>query len=181
MQRSLLVYAIGLVMIAACNDAGRTLTSPSASPSLARDGSGGNPHFIYADASLSNDGVGHVAWKEAGLSSGSAIDYRASADGQATYACINGGAKNPNAANKRTINAQVTAEGTFVVKNGNVVASLDFGVPGPGDFECPSGQRRVLADVAYSNIQLDDLTTPLSADVDPTSLGPLVLIDLSGL
>ena len=178
MQRSLLVFAMGLAMIAACDDSGRTL---STSPSFARGGSGGNPHFIDADATLQSNGQGRVAWKEAGLSSGSAIDYVASADGAATYACINGGAKNPNASNKQTVNAQVTAEGTFIVKNGNVVASLDFGVPGPGGFGCPSGQRLVLADVAYSNIQLDDITTPVHAGVAPTSLGPLVLIDLSGL
>jgi hypothetical protein len=44
--------------------------------------------------------------KEAGLGDNQLVDYVASADASATYACINGGGKHPQAQNKETVNGQ---------------------------------------------------------------------------
>ena len=84
----------------------------------------------------------------------------------ATFACINGGNKNPSAANKRTISSEVSASGSFESKNGRVVASLTTAAPTAGDFSCRPGQRLVLASVTYSNIVLTDTTNDSSTMVD---------------
>lgn len=168
-----------IAALAACADS--TGTTAVTSPSFARSGGGGNPHFIYATASMQNDGTALIEFKEVGLSSGSSITYLASASSTATYACINRGGKNPNATNKRTVNSEPTSEGTFVVKNGNITGEITLGIPSAGDFSCPGGQQLVLADVSYSNITLKDLTTPIDAVVSPTYLPKMVFVDLTGL
>jgi hypothetical protein len=87
------------------------------------------------------------------------------ANATATYACINGGGKNPSAANKRTVEGSVSAAGSFESKNGRVTASLTAGPLSRGDFACPNGQRLVLASVTYTNIVLTDTTNGTSTAV----------------
>jgi hypothetical protein len=125
-----------------------------------------SPHFINASASVDNAGNLVLSWKEAGLGDNQLIDYTASADSNGYYACINGGGKHPQAANKSAFEGPVSGSGTFSSgKNGQITAGLTVAPPGPGGFSCPNGQRLVLACVTYSNIALTDTTNMITADV----------------
>jgi hypothetical protein len=71
-------------------------------------------HFVgRCTATLEANGDLTVTWKEAGLGDNQLIDYLASADGTATYVCVNNGGECPNAANKITVSGPVSAKGTF--------------------------------------------------------------------
>ena len=124
--------------------------------------------FHDADSSVNNNGALVVNFDERGLG-GDNIDYLLTADAEAVFACINGGNNHPQAANKETINAEVSAKATLEVKNGRVVGSISAGPPSAGDFSCPSGQRLVFASVTYTNIVLTDLTNNKSTDVPDAS------------
>lgn len=124
-----------------------------------------NPHFINASAAVDGSGNLVVSWKEAGLGDNQLIDYVASADANGYYACLNGGGKHPQAANKEAFEGPVSGSGSFNSgKNGQITASLTVPPPAP-TLDCPSGQRLVLACVTYSNVALTDTTTPVSADI----------------
>ena len=126
------------------------------------------PHFAAADSSVNNDGALVVSFDERGLGNEN-IDYTLTADATATYACINRGGKNPSAANKQAFEGQVSTGGTFAGKNGRVQASLTTGPLLAPQFTCPSGQRRVLAAVSYTNIVLTDTTNNVSTGVPDAS------------
>ena len=124
--------------------------------------------FHSVSASVNNSGALVVSFDERGLGNGN-IDYTLSADSAAVYACINGGGKHPQAANKETKNGAVSANGSFESRNGRVQASLTAGPIGAGGFSCPGGQRLVLASVSYWNIVLTDTTNGTSVPVPATS------------
>jgi len=126
------------------------------------------PKFHSATSSVNNAGALVVNFDERGLGNDN-IDYTLTADGTAVYACINGGGNHPKAANKETINAAVSAAGSFEPKNGRVVASLSAGPPSAGSFSCPNGQRLVLAAVSYTNIILTDTTNDATTPVPDVS------------
>jgi hypothetical protein len=135
-----------------------------------------NPHFIKVTATL-DDGNAVVSWKEAGLGDNQQINYVASADGTATYNCVNGGGQCPNAANKVTVSGPVTATGTFTSgKNGQITASLTLLPPGPGDFSCPSGQTLTLSEVSFSNIKITDITTGITQTATPSALSATLFV-----
>lgn len=114
-----------------------------------------SPHFINASASINSAGALACSFKEAGLGTTvSTENVSCSADGSATYACINGGSNHPKASNKETVNGPLTGGGTFPVRNGSVTGSITLGPIGPGGFTCPNGQSLVLASVSYTNIVL---------------------------
>jgi hypothetical protein len=126
--------------------------------------SAGSAHFIKSQTSASQNGNNLVcSFKEAGLSAGSTETITCSANATATYECINGGNKHPQATNKETVNSAVSGSGSFTAdQNGNITGSVSSGPPGPGDFACPSGQTMVLSSVSYSNITLTDTTSGAS-------------------
>jgi hypothetical protein len=124
--------------------------------------------FHSASSSVNNDGALVVNFDERGLGNGN-IDYTLTADATALYACINGGGKNPSAANKRAFDGSVSTGGSFEPKNGRVQASLTAGPLQAPEFTCPNGQRRVLAAVTYTNIVLTDTTNNTSTDVPDAS------------
>jgi hypothetical protein len=126
------------------------------------------PKFHSATSSVNNAGALVVSWDERGLGNEN-IDYTLTADATAVYACINRGGKNPEAANKETINGDVSAGGSFEARNGRVQASLAAGPISAGDFSCPGGQRLVLASVSYTNIVLTDTTNNVSTTVPDAS------------
>jgi hypothetical protein len=137
-----------------------------------------SPHFIRASADVNNDGALVVSWKEAGLGTNQNINYVATADGTATYVCVNNGGGNPSAKNKTTVAGPVSAEGTFSSgKNGQITASLTADPP-PSDISCPPGQSLELASASYSNITLTDTTNgipaPIPGDVSTGCLLPNV-------
>jgi hypothetical protein len=126
------------------------------------------PQFHAASSSVNSSGALVVSFDERGLGNNN-IDYTLTADATAVYACINGGGNHPQAANKETRSAQVSAGGSFEAKNGRVVASLTAGPLSAGTFSCPSGQRLVLASVSYTNIVLTDTTNGVSTTVADVS------------
>jgi hypothetical protein len=118
-----------------------------------------SPHFVRADVGFSGSSPNlAVTFKESGLGDNLLVNISASSSASALYACINGGGNHPKAANKETVNATVSASGTFSVKNGTTSGTLTLAPPGPGSFSCPNGQRLVLASVTYSNVTLTDTT-----------------------
>ncbi len=126
------------------------------------------PKFHSATSAVDNGGALVASWDERGLGNTN-IDYTLTADASAVYACINGGGKHPQAANKETFNAEVSANGSFEPRNGRVQASLSAGPPSAGSFSCPSGQRLVLASVSYTNIVLTDTTNNVSTTLPDAS------------
>ena len=133
-----------------------------------------SPHFIRATGSFNNDGSLTVSFKEAGLGTNQNIDYVLSADGTATYVCVNKGGANPSAQNKTTVNGPVSATGTFNSgKNGQVTASLTLSPP-PSDISCPNGQSLQLAQAVYTGVVLTDTTNDESINLGDFDTGCLL-------
>jgi hypothetical protein len=133
-----------------------------------------SPHFISASAALNNDGTLTGSFKEAGLGTNQNINYTLSADGTATYVCVNKGGANPSAQNKTTVNGPVSASGTFNSgKNGNVIGSLTVSPP-PSDISCPKGQSLELASASYANVTITDTTNNVSESLGDFSTGCLL-------
>jgi hypothetical protein len=152
MRKLVLLVAIGALAVAV----------PTAS-------GGGSPHFIKSATSSSISGSSLVCnFKEAGLSAGSTETITCSATESVTYECVNGGGKNPSAANKTTFQTDAQSSGEFTAdKNGNLVGSQTLPVTSPSElnFSCPSGQRLVLVSVFYTNVVVTDETSGASASL----------------
>jgi hypothetical protein len=125
-------------------------------------------HFMSASGSVDSSGALVVSFDEAGVGT-SAINYTLNADATAVYACINGGGNHPKAANKETINDDVSGGAQFEPKHGRVTGSVSAGPISAGSFSCPSGQRLVLASVSYTNILLTDTQNNVSIAIADTS------------
>jgi hypothetical protein len=127
-----------------------------------------SPHFISASATLNNNGTLTANFKEAGLGTNQLINYTLSADGTATYVCVNNGGSNPSAQNKSTVAGPVSASGSFSSgKNGNVVGSLTVSPPA-SNISCPKGQSLQLAQVSYTNVVITDNTNGVSEPIGGT-------------
>jgi hypothetical protein len=124
--------------------------------------------FHSASGAVNSSGALVVSFDERGLGNDN-IDYTLTADATALYACINGGGKHPQAANKESFDDSLSAAASFEPKNGRVVESITVGPLQAPQFQCPSGQRRVLAAVSYTNIVLTDVTNGTSIGVADTS------------
>jgi hypothetical protein len=129
----------------------------------------GSPHFIRNATSSSISGSSLVCnFKEAGLSAGSTETITCSATEAVTYECVNGGGKNPSAANKTTFQTSGESSGEFTAdRNGNLVGSqtLDVTSPSQLSFSCPNGQRLVLVSVFYTNVRVTDETSGATASL----------------
>jgi hypothetical protein len=123
----------------------------------------GNAHFIKSGTGASLSGANLVCkFKEAGLESGSIQNVTCSADTATTYACINGGGRNPSAANKRTFNTRTSRTQPFTAdRNGNLVGSITLSPPTAASlgFSCPPGQTVTLMSVVYSSVVVRDQTS----------------------
>ena len=126
------------------------------------------PHFASASGAVNSSGALVVSFDERGLGNEN-VDYSLTADATALYACINKGGKNPSAANKQAFEGQVSGGASFEPKNGRVQASISVGPLAAPQFTCPSGQRRELAQVSYSNIVLTDTSNGKSITIPDTS------------
>jgi hypothetical protein len=140
-----------------------TITSSTTTPASA---------VSAADASLAatstTTDVLLVSFQEIRVGQNTGITYEVKANASATYACINGGSKNPKASNKLTVTAPVSQTGTFFSDvNGNVKGSIEVTPPGPGDFTCPNGQQLVLAKLLFTGITLEDTTNHVFAGSIP--------------
>jgi len=125
-------------------------------------------HFFSATASVADNGNLVVSFDEAGVGT-QTVNLSISGQGNATYACINGGGNHPKAANKQNVNGPVGASGNFApTKNGRVDGSLSASPP-PSTLTCPSGQTFVLACVSYTGITLTDNTNGVTANIPDVS------------
>jgi hypothetical protein len=125
-----------------------------------------SPHFISASAARSGDNL-VVKWKEAGLGDNLNIDYSATATATRVDSCVNGGNKVPADPKKTTTQAQVSAQGTFSVKNGSVNGSLTL-TPPATTLTCPPGQKATLISLAYTNVSITDLTNGITEPIPGT-------------
>jgi hypothetical protein len=110
-----------------------------------------------------------VIFRETGLgNTGDPVDYTATADGNALYACQNGGGNFPSDPKKQTATGPVSKSGTFPSgKNGNVTGSLTLNPPA-STLSCPGGQHPVLANVSYTNVQICDTDHGVCASIAGT-------------
>jgi hypothetical protein len=139
-----------------------------------------NEHFIFARASLNNNGTLTVNFKEAGLGTNQLINYTLTADATATYVCVNRGGANPSAQNKTTVAGPVITSDTFPSgKNGQVTASLTVSPP-PSDISCPPGQSLELASVTYTNVVLTDTTNQVVQPIAGTFSSGCLLPNVRG-
>jgi hypothetical protein len=122
----------------------------------------GNTHFIRCRTNgLNSDGTLDVCFKIAGLGKNQTITVTASADANATYACLNGGQQCPNAANKVSVSGRVTASGSFTSgKNGQITDCLTIDPPST-TLTCPPGQDLVFVSISYTNVSV---SAPGAAD-----------------
>lgn len=117
-----------------------------------------SPHFIKSNVVIDRDGCLNASFKEAGLGNGD-IDILLTATATITWQCVNHGGNCPQASNKVTIVEQVSAEGIFSPKNGQVTGNLKICPPEPPQtFGCPGNQIVSLAAIQYTNIILEDIT-----------------------
>ena len=132
----------------------------------------GSAHFIKSATSASQSGASvTVAFKEAGLASGSHETVTVSALAATAYECVNGGGKNPSASNKHTFNTSVSKSGVFTAdKNGNITGSETLSPPSAASlgFGCPSGQTVTFVSVSYSNLRIGDSTSGASTSFSGT-------------
>jgi hypothetical protein len=127
-----------------------------------------SPHFLRSSAAINNSGDLVVSFKEAGLGNITAANYTITGDVTATYACINGGTKHPQAANKEDVATTFDVSDTFPVRNGSSTGTLTSEVP-ESTLDCPPGQTEVLASVTYSNILLTSNFSGNTVDLGPVS------------
>jgi hypothetical protein len=138
-----------------------------------------SPHFIKTSASLSGANL-VVSFKEAGLGDNLNINFTASADGTATYVCVNKGGANPSASNKTVVAGPISASGTFNSgKNGTISASLTLHPPF-ADIGCPNGQKQQLAQASYTNVAISDTTNGVSASIPGTFTTGCLLPNVRG-
>jgi hypothetical protein len=129
-----------------------------------------SPSFKSATAAgPAADGSLAVNFRETGLgNTPNPVNYQASADANALYACQNGGGNFPSDPKKKAETGRVTANGTFPSgKNGNVTGSLTLNPP-PSTLSCPGGQTPVLVSVTYTNVQICDTDHNVCAAIPGT-------------
>jgi len=132
-------------------------------------------HFTATSDSVNSAGALVATFSEGGLGNEN-VHYSLTANGSATYACINGGGKHAQASNKETVTEPVTCSGEFSSgKNGNIIGSLTCPLPGAGEFSCPSGQTLTLTSVSYSGISLTDNTNNIVEDAAPSALSACLI------
>ncbi|MEU4449921.1 hypothetical protein AB0F44_01260 [Nocardioides sp. NPDC023903] len=150
-------------------------TALAAAPAFAS----GSPHFIknltkVTDADPSSV---TVAFKEAGLESGSVETITVTAHLDATYQCVNRGGHNPDDPKKTVISGDYSKSGEFkAARNGNVTGSLTVTAPAPSTvLDCPNGQKAVHTVSTWSSISVTDEDSLATITVPGTfSFGELV-------
>jgi hypothetical protein len=128
-------------------------------------------HFFNVSSAVNDSGSLLVSYDEAGVGNAT-VNYTINiTDATAVYACINGGGNHPKAANKETVSSSLTVSFSRDPVNGRVTGTTSppIGPTDKGAFNCPSGQRLVLASVSYSGITLTDTTNNVSTAVPNAS------------
>ncbi len=138
-----------------------------------------SPHFVgKVTTTLDSDNNLQVCWKEVKLDRNQAIDYEASANASATYRCVTPLGACANAIDPVIVTGRVTAPGTFNSgKKGQITACLTIDVPSPTESPCSGPLTLTLTDISYSNIAIEDLTTPVGpVAATPSTLSAVVFV-----
>jgi hypothetical protein len=128
-----------------------------------------SPRFKSATAS-GPDAAGNllVTFRETGLgNTPNPVNYTASADASALYACQNNGGNFPSDPKKQTTSARVEEDATFLSENGNVNGSVTLSPP-RSTLTCPGGQHPVLASITYTNVRITDTDHDVSRNIPGT-------------
>ena len=131
----------------------------------------GNPHFIFARASLVGTDL-RVDFKEAGLGNDpeATVTIQVSAIASRFDACRNNGGNFPSDPKKQETTAAVSASGEFSPgKNGQITDSLMVSLPATS-LSCPPGQTAVLVSFSYTNIEVCDITHGVCRTASPSTL-----------
>jgi hypothetical protein len=142
----------------------------TASVAYANHGTG-NPHFIFARASLVGTDL-RVDFKEAGLGSDptATVTIQVTANASRLDACRNNGGNFPSDPKKQTTTTQASASGTFSPgRNGQITDSLTASLPATS-LSCPPGQQAVLVSFSYTNIMVCDITHNVCRTATPSTL-----------
>jgi hypothetical protein len=106
--------------------------------------------------------------KQAGLGTNQLINYLAEADARVTGNCVTNGGRCPSASNKVTFTVAVNQPAAFNSgQNGQVNQTITLSPPACPSSDpptCGNGQDLVLSAIAWTNIQLTDLTTPVGPE-----------------
>jgi hypothetical protein len=173
-MRRVALFSLIALTLAACNKGPTALDSSSP-----RQLMGAGAHFQEnpSPCSILNSGALRCHIDEAGLGNGD-VNYTLTADFEALFACINGGRRNPSAANKRDEQGDVTGGATLEAKNGRARGFISAGPPSSVGFECPPGQTEAFIAVEYSDIVVTD-TTSNPDKTNPGAPDPICRDDLS--
>ncbi|WP_256206409.1 hypothetical protein [Nocardioides luteus] len=132
----------------------------------------GSPHFINNLTKVTSADLTSitVAFKEAGLESGSVETITVTAHLEATYQCVNRGGHNPDDPKKTVISGDYSKSGEFTAaRNGNVTGSLTVTAPAASSvLDCPSGQTSVHTVSTWSNVSVTDADTSATVSVAGT-------------
>lgn len=120
-----------------------------------------NPKLTVQSASVNSTGSLVISARGTGLGNNQNVTIYVGGEyalASATWGCVNGSGKVPNAANKRTssfeptVSQEVTAD-----RNGSVRATITINppaAPSSTDLKCGGGQRLALLSVAYSGLEV---------------------------
>lgn len=161
------LFSLIALTFAACSQGPTALDSSS--PRARLEGAGA--HFQSPSVcNIPNSGVLRCSIDEAGIGNGvGTVRYELSAHFDALFACINGGRKNPSAANKRSVQGDARGGASLAVHNGRAQGFvLTSPAPNAGTFDCPPGQTEAFIAVQYSSIALTDVTN----NVSQPNIGP---------
>lgn len=129
-----------------------------------------SPNFQRSSAS-GPDASGNltVNFRETGLgNTPNPVNYTASADANALYACQNNGGNFPSDPKKQAETGRVFKSGSFLSgKNGSVSGSMTLNPP-TSTLSCPGGQHTVLASISYTNVQICDTDHDVCASIAGT-------------
>jgi hypothetical protein len=136
------------------------------------------PHFVRASADGPDDfGNLRVVWKEAGLGASELIEYLATANATALYACQNSSGNFSRDAKKQEVVGPVSAETGFASdRNGTIAGRVTLLPPDPvtppdpifPPDPCSRGQSLVLVQARYTDVVIADGTNGISEPVPGT-------------
>ena len=131
-------------------------------------------HFFSAVGSILPSGALNISYDEAGVGN-RLINYTLTAQGSATYICLNRGGNRPQ--DQKKISAQTLTPTTFTdnPENGRAKGDATIGPISAQGFSCPSGQTMALACVSYTNVVLTDTTNQVSTGPTAGSVTSAIL------
>jgi hypothetical protein len=157
-MRHAALLSITALALAACSpDAAQNPVSPSA-PNFARASQGAK--FTKAVATEVNN-ILTVTFSMTGLGNAETTVVKLDAIATNSFACINGGGKNPRAENKRDESTAISEEQEIPVHNGRIddqTISFDGSDATPSEsLKCGVGQTETYLGVTYSGISLTNV------------------------